>query len=800
MINRDTASAPYNFIPFNKNVVLHDKELVKHDSFLENENRISGKITYELTNLTEMFVGGNGEKRGEVQEFFGDDTHYIIPGSTIRGLIRSNVEILSLSEANMIEDRRMMYRSFADQCAPFRKEYAEKMRGNNERIRQSFNQSIKAGYLYWKNEHTLVIVPAEEFKGRNRNFLKVHESDVRGNRLLTEEKYYMYTKPIKKMRECVDADSEDKRNQEGEYKSIIRKYAKRAYKPYGNKPYQSGAQVVQFQFDYGKITTFGSGNGKGYLFNSKWIDGKVNHYLVKALKQDQLKNSPKEKVVDEKLVAYYEENLRRNAQQTNKLGELEYYYNLPYNRDGSRQIGPKYAKLFFYRSDKEGEVVDFGPTPYFRVFHNYNIKYGIRQKTIGKGKYDYTSSLFGFVKEDDKEQEAHYEGRLNFMNCLLPKTDDVVAKERAVVLMNPKPTAFQLYLVQKQTGDTNQLITYNDSRFELRGRKFYWKKKGVQTTVELKNMNTVSKIRPLMPLSSDKIKPKKYFRGEIYFENLTEAELGLLLCGMQYKSSDTDLLGHGKPYGYGRIKFENIKVLYDCKKESFYSLDSRYYDAFVFGDNNEGTYQSRQEFYDEALPEKLREAVYSNLREEDATLITDFDKLSERIACAINQLHIEGLFEKTVTDERIKDYLYKIKELNRKYSDYLENNVEIDWLQDYSLLLEEDIRLDYSICLNDIMESISQYLSYLQIDNLRKTKMNAKIEDLKNKFFEEIKTIETKYDNLPTIKVYKKVKEIVCIEDSTKDNIAKFKYMELNKFRSRERLKSTEEILNITKK
>lgn len=797
MINRDTASAPYNFIPFNKNVVLHDKELVKHDSFLENENRISGKITYELTNMTEMFVGGNGEKRGEVQEFFGDDTHYIIPGSTIRGLIRSNVEILSLSEADMIEDRRMMHRSFADQCAPYRKEYSEKMRGNNERIRQSFNQSIKAGYLYWKNEHTLVIVPAEEFKGRNRNFLKVHESDVRGNRLLTEEKYYMYTKPIKKMRDCVDPNSVDKRKQEREYKSTIRRSAKKTYKPYGNRPYQSGAQVVQFQFDYGKITAFGSGGNKGYLFNSKWIDGKVNHYLVKALRQDQLKNSPQEKVVDEKLVVYYEEDLRRNAQQTNKLGELEYYYNLPYNRDGSRQIGPKYAKLFFYRSDKDGEVVDFGPTPYFRVFHNYNIKYGIRQQTIGKGKYDYTSSLFGFVKEDDKEQEAHYEGRLNFMNCLLPKTDDVVAKERAVVLMNPKPTAFQLYLVQKQTGDTNQLITYNDSQFELRGRKFYWKKKGVQTTAELKNMNTVSKIRPLMPLSSDKIKPKKYFRGEIYFENLTEAELGLLLCGMQYKSSDTDLLGHGKPYGYGRIKFENIKVLYDCKKESFYSLDSRYYDAFVFGDNSEGTYQSRQEFYDEALPEKLREAVYSNLREEEDTLVTDSDRLSDKIAFAINQLNIDGLFEKETVDENIKDYFIKIKELNEGYLSEFKKNVGNDLLQDYCSLLKENIRLEYSISLNDRMEYMANNTSNLLITKIREKKMNAKIEDLKNKFFEEIKAIEKNYDNLATIKVFRKVKEIESIENSTKENVDKFKYMELSKFKNRERLKSAEEILKL---
>lgn len=781
MINRDTASAPYNFIPFNKNVVLHDKELVKHDSFLENENRISGKITYELTNLTEMFVGGNGEKRGEVQEFFGDDAHYIIPGSTIRGLIRSNVEILSLSEADMIEDRRMMYRSFADQCKPYRDQYEAKMRENKEGTRKSLNQSIKAGYLYWKNEHTLVVVPAEEFKGRSRNFIKVHESDVRANNLLSEEDYYMYTQPIKKMIDTSNMKDEDREEVEKKYREDIRKFAKKKYKPYGNRPFQRGAQVVRFQIENGKNITFGCGNEKGYLFNSKWIDGKVNHYLVKALKREQLEKNPNEVVIDEKLVEYYEEDLKSNKQQTGKLGALEYFYNLPYYKKGGKQIGPKYAKLFFYRLDENNEVADFGPTPYFRIFHNYSIKQGIRQQTIGDGRYDYVSSLFGFVNEDNNALEAHYEGRLDFMNCLSPKTNNNVQKECSIVLMNPKPTAFQLYLVQKQTGDTDKLITYNDKNFELRGRKFYWKKSKVQKYLEVRNRNTVTKIRPLQP--------RKAFKGEIYFENLTEAELGLLLCAMQYESTDTDLLGHGKPYGYGKIRFKNIRVLFDCKKQSFLSMNSQYYDAFAFEDCSKKSHKSIQQYYDEILPEKIHTAVYSILREYDGTLVADEGKLSEKIANAINQLDIEGWDDKNTIEKNTRKYLAERKKLNKKYSS--QNVAE----------LGDELRREYSLEMNKIIENFADKMSSILMNNVRQMKMNIKIEELKSKFFREIKEIERDYDQLTTIRVYKKIKEIGFIDDVTggKDK-KKFEYMNLNQFKNRERLESVNEILRITGK
>jgi len=142
----------------------------------------------------------------------------------------------------------------------------------------------------------------------------------------------------------------------------------------------------------------------------------------------------------------------------------------------------------------------------------------------------------------------------------------------------------------------------------------------------------------------------------------------------------------------------------------------------------------------------------------------------------------------------------KIKELNDEYSSKFKNKVGNDLLQDYSSLLEEDIRLEYSISLNDRMEYMANNTSNQLITKMREKKMNAKIEDLKNKFFEEIKVIEKNYDNLATIKVYKKVKEIECIEDSTKEKDEKFKYMDLSKFRNRERLKSAEEILNTTKK
>lgn len=573
MNNENRASAPYNFIPFEKFTVKATEELTTHDRF--DTKKKTGKITFTLKNETEIFIGGNqGEDSDGAGHFFSDDENYIIPGSTMRGFVRANAEILSLSYPDMIDDRRMMYRSFADKCVSLRKQYAEKMRGGNDEKRTSLKQSIRAGYLYWENEHKLCIVPAKDFVGRGCNYVSIHESDLRKNRILQNENQYMYTKQIPKMSECRYGKISKFDKKQLYRKEILKPYTKRDYKPYGNQPFNGHVQVLQFEYDGEHITGLREGKYKGYLFNSQWIYGKVNHYLINQMSQKDIQNSMNKYVIDRELVQSYEKDLEIRKQQNKTLVSQDYFYNLPYE-NGAKKIGAKYAKIFFFRTDQDDKVSDFGPTPYFRTFYQQSVREALPTKPLDKG-YDFVSSVFGFIQDKAEDREtSHYEGRVNFMNCILPKAEGRESKEFCdVVLMGPKPTSFQLYLVQKKD-NIRYLQTYNGDaqEMELRGRKFYWKKDKVEKTETVDNKNIGTKFYPL--------EAKQRFRGEIYFENLTEVELGLLLCALQWKEEDTDNIGHGKPYGFGRIKFESIEVFYEDKAESFLSLDGGYREAWV---------------------------------------------------------------------------------------------------------------------------------------------------------------------------------------------------------------------------
>lgn len=553
------ASAPYNFIPFEKITVKATDELTYHDRFLA--DRKSGKITYELVNETELFVGGNENEK----HFFGDEENYIIPGSTMRGFVRANAEILSLSYPEMIEDRRMMYRSFADKCSALRNQYSEKMRGSQDNNRTSLKQSIKAGYLFWENEHKLCIVPAKEFEGRGCNYVSVHESDLRKDDVLLNDNQYMYKKQIKKLKDYQWGNI-PKREKEMKYRKMLEPNDK--YRPYGNQPFSENSQIIQFDYDGTHIIGLNQGTFKGYAFNSQWIYGKVNHYVINVMSKNDVRNADEKYVIDTELVLAYEKDLEARKKQNKDIEKHDKYYNLPY-KDKKRAIGLKHAKIFFFRTDKDGKVTDFGPTPYFRTFYDNSIKAALPTEELETG-YDFVTSVFGYTKENESE---HYEGRVNFMNCTLSKNVGSEGESSKVILANPKPTSFQLYLVQK-TDNIKQLITYNAEQreLELRGRKFYWKKENAQGRKgEIRNNNILTEIYPL--------EKHQRFKGTIYFENLTRVELGMILSSMQLNEKDTDMIGYAKPYGFGKIRFENISVLYEKKDEAFLNLESFYEEA-----------------------------------------------------------------------------------------------------------------------------------------------------------------------------------------------------------------------------
>jgi CRISPR/Cas system CSM-associated protein Csm3 (group 7 of RAMP superfamily) len=83
------ARSPYNFVPLNDEIIC--PPVLEHNS-----EKISGRIEFEIIAISDIFIRGKGD------DFFSINGHVAIPGSSLRGLIRSLIEILSYSKMTFV--------------------------------------------------------------------------------------------------------------------------------------------------------------------------------------------------------------------------------------------------------------------------------------------------------------------------------------------------------------------------------------------------------------------------------------------------------------------------------------------------------------------------------------------------------------------------------------------------------------------------------------------------------------------------------------------------------------------------
>lgn len=560
MSSTNYSFAPYNFFPFTEEVkqspsAYDDYEsLPPHDSYVE--GRLTGEITYRVTALQEMRIGGGEEVNGVKTIFRDGRGRCVIPGSTMRGFVRSHAEMLSFSYPEMIDDTRFSFRSFASNCATLRKQYAAVMSGNNLQEKETEKGTVKnvrIGYLYCRRDGSgskrYYIVPVREFGDTGCTCFKVHEATLyRAGVLKPENRMYR---------------PETWKQNFGRRK-IDREMQNKYYLPYRRN------DSIHFDYEDGKIVRVGDWQAQyeGRLLNSGFIGGKTHHYLVSAIISDT--DKPWEISDDVKDIYYREveqnsKKLGRNDfardKQKDTLREIKKFYELPKdtpepNSMSDKEYAMKHGKLFFYRIEGD-QVAGFGPTPYFRVPYKHSVAEGIQyRKPQG---YDYVNAMFGFISN-----KKSYKGRVSFQNAVEEDRSDVC--ERTLLTgASPRASAIQLYLQQKGT-DTNTLSTYNDSQFRLRGQKFYWKRANTIKPFD-------SRERSNQNNSLQFVRANSSFCGKILFQNLSGEELGLLLLAIQYKNPATEnrperfLLGGGKAYGYGLIELSDVKLsLFDLRK------------------------------------------------------------------------------------------------------------------------------------------------------------------------------------------------------------------------------------------
>lgn len=148
---REVGFSPYNFVPLNKKVVSSDNTDNDFSKYALN----SGYIELTIETQTPTFIRGNGEKSSRTLEINGKP---IISGSSLRGMIRTMVEICSWSRMEFVNDQRLYFRGIAEATSNIKRnnlktEYASYL--------GEYAKNVKGGYLSFNEEdRTYYITPA----------------------------------------------------------------------------------------------------------------------------------------------------------------------------------------------------------------------------------------------------------------------------------------------------------------------------------------------------------------------------------------------------------------------------------------------------------------------------------------------------------------------------------------------------------------------------------------------------------------------------------------------------------------
>lgn len=421
--NDDYSYAPYNFIPLSKRVIERYKsidELPAHNEILE--GTLSGEITYTIENNTDLIISDGKGK------FFKDvDGNYAIPGSTIRGKLRSNASILGFSTvAEDIQDEKFLYRRFASSSSNLNKEYKDRLGMETERIsgkRFSILKNVQAGYIKKVNDEEYVIVKNKVIKGKT--YFRILEKDLSNK--------YKGMKGINFMHDS---------------------YKTKKYAPYMKEISFAINEENNFVKD---IAAYGVLKNNGFILGSGKMDNKKSHYIINEID-------------DGDIIKISSEDIRAYKKYYIKDKKEEGFYSLPQKKSEFKPV--------FY-SQYNGRTY-FGFTPYLRLFYDKTIHDGIT-KSHKDNLLDYNKSMFGFT-----DSKNSYKSRISVEDAVIVKKSSV--KEHTMVLSEPKATCVHLYLVQDGTKD--QLHSYN-GEFEIRGIKYYWLKNEVKPEVASGNVNSI---------------------------------------------------------------------------------------------------------------------------------------------------------------------------------------------------------------------------------------------------------------------------------------------------------------------
>ena len=482
-------TAPFNFVPLSEKVFFPDwADSVSHDVPFEDSQ--SGSIDISITAKSPIFIRDH-EKEKEFCQYKGE---YYIPGSSVKGMIRNVLEIMSFSKMSFVDDDTYAVRDLSSA----KNFYMKQMNLIDEPItRAGWLKVVDGKYFIEDCGLPQRISHREIDKATGVNFANNFENN--GFEKTSEFKYNILGKPYQKIK--VGEVYTSKTNA---------KYDKRKFCKYNSNGKEATLVVTGQPTKRQNTGKMGDGKGYEFIFLDPTEDLTVSQEIFENF-----------------LFAYFD------GRTTEPKESLDWIF------WKKRLVKGEKVPVFFQKSAKK--VLHFGLSYLYKLPYNHSIKDGL--PSLHKdNRLDLAQTIFGHIQDDNtlkgRVQFSHFKAMGNIQH-LKPRTE---------ILGTPRASYYPMY-VKQQEGKL--FTTFMDGGFNISGWKRYpIHKNGVQKTTDTGNENVGTTFSPL--------KEGVVFQGKVRYHNLKKAELGALLSALSFHNTKGCFhnIGMAKSLGYGKVELK----------------------------------------------------------------------------------------------------------------------------------------------------------------------------------------------------------------------------------------------------
>jgi CRISPR-associated protein (TIGR03986 family) len=508
--------APFNFVPLNEKVFFPNwAEQVSHD--IPFEDGESGTIELELTAMTPIFVRNghtkaDAEAKNENYTSFSKDNegNYFIPGTSVKGMIRNVLEIMSFGKMNQVSNDRYSIRDLQSKkyisafqnadihCGWMKKSGWNKIEISDHGIpRRISHQDIdmKWGTDFSKKFKNAGLLKADENRTAFYKINLAKNKDLKGNFI------ELPLNPENALDKRIKVKFDDNGNLKG---TIVFTGQPSARKDKGDID-RNGYETLK-------------GTGKCYEF----------------VFPDSTSNAPFTIDINEEF------NLFKDFCFVHKDSIDWKYWKQKFEKGDA-------VPVFFSLS--KSELLHFGLSYLYKLPFKNRIK-DFLPKTHTDTRPDLSECVFGKISRNEASK-----GRIQFSNMKLLQGNSSKILYKPY-MGSPKPTYYPIYLVQEGNDGlpNGEFTTMLSNSAKLKG----WKRYPVHEQIapfKIPDGDHEEHLNPFYPIESGSI-----FTGKINVHNLRKAEIGALIQSINFNNSGFHSIGFAKAYGFGRVKI-GIKLI-----------------------------------------------------------------------------------------------------------------------------------------------------------------------------------------------------------------------------------------------